>query len=63
MCRVDKTYDKDQKRITFVLRDEQWRLTVIGACVQVGMSRKHGKAPASFLERELQEYLSNVVSK
>ncbi|CAK0903737.1 unnamed protein product [Prorocentrum cordatum] len=61
MCRLDKTYDKDKKRITFVLRDERWRQTVIACCVQAGMERKQGKAPASFMERELQEYVVQLL--
>ncbi len=61
MCRLDKTYDKDKKRITFVLRDERWRQTAIACCVQAGMERKQGKAPASFMERELQEYVVQLV--
>eukprot|EP00959_Pyramimonas_sp_CCMP1952_P319580 6686964-Pyramimonas_sp.AAC.1 len=62
MCRLDKTHDKGKKRISFVLRDERWRQTVIARCVQAGVERKQGKAPASFMERELQEYVAQLVS-
>ena len=61
MCKLDTTYDKKFKRITFVLRDDEWRRAIIGACVQTGMTRKQGKAPATFMERELQDYLEELM--
>ncbi|CAK0881566.1 unnamed protein product [Prorocentrum cordatum] len=40
---------------------ERWHQVVIQSCVKVGMSRKQGKAPASFMERELQEYVGQLL--
>ena len=61
MCRVDKMYDVKKVRITVVVRKEAMRQVLIQACVQVGMERKQGRAPASFMERELQAFLEGML--
>ena len=59
MCRVDKMYDATKKRITFNISDGALRKTIISALNQTGAV--HKQAPASFMEREMQDWLEKLV--
>ena len=54
--KVDKMYKAEYKRVSFSI---QHRVSeaLVSAAVQAGGVRKVGRAPATFLERELQEFL------
>ncbi|CAK0886383.1 unnamed protein product, partial [Prorocentrum cordatum] len=53
--KVDKCYDQGKRRITLCIGE--YRKEVIGALQQLGAELKSGRAPASHMERELQECL------
>ncbi|CAK0905960.1 unnamed protein product [Prorocentrum cordatum] len=53
--KVDRCYDQGKRRITLCL--QEGRKEVIGALQQLGAELKSGRAPASHMERELQEWL------
>ena len=61
MCRVDKMYDASKKRITFNISDGALRKTIISALNQTGAVHKQGRALASFMEREMQDWLEKLV--
>ena len=56
-CRLDKMYRADSKRITLATRNAEWRATISKAMENVGWTRKFGRAPASFMERDVQQWL------
>ena len=56
-CRLDKMYRADSKRITLAIRNAEWRVTINKAMENVGWTRKYGRAPASFMERDVQQWL------
>ena len=53
MCRVDNVSDATKKRITSNISDGALRKTIISALNQTGAVHKQGRAPASFMEREM----------
>ena len=58
-CRVDRLYRCDQRKLMMCVQDEAIS-AVVSALVQLGGVRKQGRAPASWLERELQLYLQSL---
>ena len=65
-CRIDKMFDKEKKRITFALaidNDGQVaRKLVLSALKEIGSTMKHGRAPRTNMERELQGWLDELLS-
>ena len=57
VCRTDKMWRADQRRLTLFLADQAASQLVVECLVQAGNIRKQGRAPATYLERELQEFL------
>ena len=58
ICRLDKTYQDGFKRVSITIYgNEPLRLAILGAFEQSGATRKQGKAPASFMERDIQMWL------
>ena len=57
VCRTDKMWRADQRRLTLFLADQQISQLVVECLVQLGNTRKQGRAPATYLERELQEFV------
>eukprot|EP00959_Pyramimonas_sp_CCMP1952_P170808 3569256-Pyramimonas_sp.AAC.1 len=60
LTKVDRCFDQDKRRITLCL--QEYRKEVIGALQQLGAELKSGRAPASHMERELQEWLEVFLS-
>ena len=50
-------YRADSKRITLATRNAEWRATISKAMENVGWIRKYGRAPASSMERDVQQWL------
>lgn len=61
-CRVDKVYNPQLKRITLSVEATGMRRAVVTALTDVGGAVKQGRAPASYMERELQEWLEAVLA-
>ena len=61
--KLSKVYDKEQRRITLCLTPDcqEERKAVVGSLGQLGWTRKHGKAPPSHMERELQGFLDELL--
>ena len=60
-CRLDRTYSGDTKRITLAVRDPEWRQTINKAMDELGWVRKYGRAPASFMERDMQQWVETLL--
>ena len=56
VCRAEKMWRSDAKKLMLAIRDPIIQV-LLGALEQVGGERKQGRAPASYMERELQAYL------
>ena len=56
-CRVDRTYQSEQARITLSVDRSGVRDSVVRALQQLGAARKFGRAPPTQLARELQQWL------
>ena len=61
--KLSKVYDKEQRRITLCVTQDcqELRKAVVGSLDQLGWTRKHGKAPPSHMERELQAFLDELL--
>eukprot|EP00959_Pyramimonas_sp_CCMP1952_P240519 5026494-Pyramimonas_sp.AAC.1 len=55
-CKVDRMYEKEKKRLTLAVRGPQFRTHLMEALKTTGAKRKYGRAPATHMERELQEW-------
>lgn len=64
-CRVSKFYNHWQKRIILCLAREcgQFRKALMGALVEAKFVRRQGRAPATLMERELQEWLERLLKQ
>ena len=62
-CRLDKMYNQELRRITFCCVDPGARQAVLKAFDEAGAERKQGKAPASYMERELQEWVEALIEQ
>ncbi|CAK0853370.1 unnamed protein product [Prorocentrum cordatum] len=61
-CRQDKVFQKERRRITFATRDAKFRSILLACLSQVPQTtRKYGRAPASFMEREIQTFLEALL--
>ena len=58
--KVDKCYDQGKRRITLCIAEA--RPELLSALQQIGAELKSGRAPASHMERELQEWLDVFLS-
>ena len=56
-CRVDRTYQSEQARITLAVDRSSVRDPVVNALQQLGAARKYGRAPPTQQPRELQQWL------
>ena len=56
-CRLDRMYAADHKRLTFAARTSDLRGALGSSLTQLGAERRFGRAPPSFMERELQQWL------
>ena len=62
-CRVDRTYQSEQARITLAVDRSGVRDPVVSALQQLGAARKYGRAPPTQLSRELQQWLDTLLDK
>ena len=62
-CRVDRTYNGETKRITMAIRDQDWRKTINKAMEERKWDRKYGRAPASFMERDMQQWVETLLAE
>ena len=62
-CRVDRTYQSEQARITLSVDRSGVRDAVVSALQQLGEARKYGRAPPTQLARELQQWLDTLFDK
>ena len=62
-CRVDRTYQSEQARITLSVDRSGVRDAVVSALEQLGAARKYGRAPLTQLSRELQQWLDTLLNK
>ena len=62
-CRVDRTYQSEQARITLSVDRSGVRDAVVSALQQLGAARKFGRAPPTQLSRELQQWLDTLLDK
>jgi hypothetical protein len=65
LCRLNNTHVKEVKRITMCFAPnpgaQELRTLVLNAMTKTKWEVKEGKAPPSFMERELQEWLKVVL--
>ena len=61
-CRVDRTYQSEQARITLAVDRSGVRDPGASALQQLGGARKCGRAPPTQLSRELQQWLGERVA-
>ena len=59
-CRVDKMYAATKKRLTIFVQ-HQAAEALQKALLQLGAEKKMGPQPAGYMERELQDFLKNLV--
>ena len=58
VCKVEKVFQKGKKKITLCLRNQAFREMIMQACKGIDqMELKQGRAPSTFLEREIQTVL------
>ena len=57
MCRQCKCWDKEKKRLVYSIVAVETRMAVKEALKNLGFAYKIGRAPASFMERELADWL------
>ena len=62
-CRVDRTYQSEQARITLSVDRPGVRDAAASAPQQLGAARKYGRAPPTQLARELQQWLDTLLDK
>ena len=64
-CRLSKLYDQSKRRFTMCWGpgQEAVRRAVLKAMVEKGWERKQGRAPPSFMERELQAWLEVLLKE
>ena len=62
-CRVDRTYQPEQVRITLAVDRSGVRDPVVSALQQLGAARKYSRAPSTQLSRELQQWLDTLLDK
>ena len=62
-CRVERTYQSEQARITLAVDRSGVRDPVVSALQQLGAARKYGRAPPTQLSRELQQRLDTLLDK
>ena len=62
-CRVDRTYNGETKRITMAIRDQDWRKAINKAMEELKWDRKYGRAPASFMERDMQQWVETLLAE
>ena len=62
-CRVDRTYQSEQARITLSVDRSGVRDAVVSALQQLGAARKYGRAPPTQLSRELQQWLDTLLDE
>ena len=62
-CRVDRTYQSEQARITLSVGRSGVRDSVVSALQQLGAARKCGRAPPTQLARDLQQWLDTLLDK
>ena len=60
-CKVDRMYEKDKKRLTLAVRDPQFRIYLTTSMQTTNAKRKYGRAPATHMERELQEWVEHLL--
>lgn len=61
VCKLDKTWKADTKKVVMSFEKTGIRREVISAMTQVGASHKQGRAPASGQEREMQTWLESFL--
>ena len=57
LCRQCKCWDKTKKRLVFSITDSEIRTSLKDALKNLDFVYKLGRAPASFMERELADWL------
>ena len=57
VCRTDKMWRADSRRLSLCIADGEALQELVAALVAIGATRKQGRAPATYMERELQEYV------
>ena len=62
-CRVDRTYQSEQARITLSVDGSGERDPVVNALQQLAAARKYGRAPPTQQARELQQWLDTLLDK
>ena len=62
-CRLDTMYNQDLRRITFAVVDTDVRNTVVKAMQETQAERKYGRAPRTWMEREMQEWVQHLVGE
>ena len=63
VCRVDRTFRSDQKKLTLHVEHSSCRAALLLALKQTeGAMHKQGRAPAGGMERELQHWLASFLA-
>jgi len=62
ICRKDKMFDSKKTRLTVVITDKAIRDVFLQCWDKMLVSRKWGKAPPTYLEREIQNWLEALMS-
>ena len=62
-CRVYRTYQSEQARITLSVERSGVRDSVVSALQQLGAARKYGRASPTQLSSELQQWPDTLLDK
>ncbi|CAK0908617.1 unnamed protein product [Prorocentrum cordatum] len=60
-CMVDRMYEKEKKRLTLSVCDHQFRNYLTAALKTTSAKRKFSRAPATHMERELQDWVEQLM--
>eukprot|EP00959_Pyramimonas_sp_CCMP1952_P000825 16345-Pyramimonas_sp.AAC.1 len=62
-CKVDSMYEKGKKRLTIATREPQFGMYMTQALKTTPAQRKYGRAPGTHMERELQEWVEQLLMR
>ena len=62
-CKLDKMYQEGKKRLTVSIRETELRKAISRALLECGADRRYGRAPPTFMERELQQWVETLTAE
>ena len=56
-------YQEGKKRLTVSIRETELRKAISRALLEGGADRRYGRAPPTFMERELQQWVETLTAE